>query len=70
MFCTTLGKETTKIGVSSAWHRTEKVAEATGLEPATLGVTSRYSNQLSYASVSQTKAVIGGLGRVVKGFGA
>lgn len=28
----------------------ENLAEATGLEPATLAVTRRYSNQLSYAS--------------------
>ena len=29
----------------------EKVAERTGLEPATPGVTGRYSNQLNYRSV-------------------
>ena len=29
----------------------EKVAERTGLEPATPGVTGRYSNQLNYHSV-------------------
>lgn len=28
----------------------EKVAERTGLEPATLGVTGRYSNRLNYRS--------------------
>ena len=29
----------------------KKVAERTGLEPATPGVTGRYSNQLNYRSV-------------------
>ena len=29
----------------------EKMAERTGLEPATPGVTGRYSNQLNYRSV-------------------
>ena len=31
------------------WHFAEEVARATGLEPATSGVTGRHSNQLSYA---------------------
>ena len=30
------------------WSKGEKVARLTGLEPATPGVTGRYSNQLSY----------------------
>ena len=32
--------------------REEKMAERTGLEPATPGVTGRYSNQLNYRSAS------------------
>ena len=31
----------------------EKLAEWTGLEPATLGVTGRYSNQLNYHSKTE-----------------
>ena len=32
------------------WVRERRLAEWTGLEPATLGVTGRYSNQLNYHS--------------------
>ena len=32
-------------------HNKKEVAERTGLEPATPGVTGRYSNQLNYRSV-------------------
>ncbi len=35
-----------------------KLAERTGLEPATLGVTGRYSNQLNYRSVYSIMLVI------------
>ncbi len=34
------------------------LAERTGLEPATLGVTGRYSNQLNYRSVYSIMLVI------------
>ena len=38
-------------GAELLWGNTkEKVAERTGLEPATPGVTGRYSNQLNYRS--------------------
>ena len=33
-----------------AWKGSDSVAEWTGLEPATPGVTGRYSNQLNYHS--------------------
>ncbi len=36
----------------------KKVAERTGLEPATLGVTGRYSNQLNYRSIYNIMLVI------------
>ncbi len=43
----------------------EKLAEWTGLEPATLGVTGRYSNQLNYHSKPQRHdapfGVVGGV---------
>ena len=32
--------------------KTRKMAERTGLEPATTGVTGRYSNQLNYHSIN------------------
>ncbi|CDH44386.1 hypothetical protein BN874_1620045 [Candidatus Contendobacter odensis Run_B_J11] len=32
------------------WRHPEHLAERTGLEPATPGVTGRYSNQLNYRS--------------------
>ncbi len=35
----------------------ELLAEWTGLEPATPGVTGRYSNQLNYHSMLETKGV-------------
>jgi hypothetical protein len=40
------------------------LAERTGLEPATPGVTGRYSNQLNYrsAAVSRPKDLVGGDG--------
>ena len=42
-----------KRGASSApWDFTEKLAERTGLEPATPCVTGTYSNQLNYRSES------------------
>jgi hypothetical protein len=41
-----------------------EVAERTGLEPATPGVTGRYSNQLNYRSVALC-TLPGVLGRVV-----
>ncbi len=37
----------------------KKVARLTGLEPATPGVTGRYSNQLSYNRACATGIVIG-----------
>ena len=43
-------KNTTKGGI------TEEVAERTGLEPATPGVTGRYSNQLNYRSTLSFKS--------------
>ena len=36
------------------WRHPEHLAERTGLEPATPGVTGRYSNQLNYRSDTQT----------------
>lgn len=39
----------------------EELAEWTGLEPATLGVTGRYSNQLNYHSVVFQRFVQGNL---------
>ena len=36
-----------------------KVARVTGLEPATLGVTGRYSNQLSYTRALRCSAPLG-----------
>ena len=35
------------------WVRERRLAEWTGLEPATLGVTGRYSNQLNYHSKTE-----------------
>src|SRR6266566_2735751 len=40
----------TRPGSESVGHQNEEMAERTGLEPATPGVTSRYSNQLNYRS--------------------
>ena len=37
------------------------MARATGLEPATSGVTGRHSNQLSYARAARCQNSIGGL---------
>src|SRR5690554_8036027 len=37
--------------------REEKMAERTGLEPATPGVTGRYSNQLNYRSALSIKSL-------------
>jgi hypothetical protein len=37
----------------------EKMAERTGLEPATPGVTGRYSNQLNYRSALETYRMSG-----------
>ena len=37
----------------------EKVARATGLEPATSGVTGRHSNRLSYARASDRRSGVG-----------
>ncbi len=37
------------------------MARATGLEPATSGVTGRHSNQLSYARAARRQNGIGGL---------
>lgn len=50
----------------SSGHQKEEVARLTGLEPATPGVTGRYSNQLSY-----NRHLVSGLprrGRVLRGF--
>ena len=44
-----------QVGVISAL-RSEDLAEWTGLEPATPGVTGRYSNQLNYRSAAATAA--------------
>jgi hypothetical protein len=38
---------------SSKPERSRSMAERTGLEPATPGVTGRYSNQLNYRSVEK-----------------
>ena len=38
------------------------MAEWTGLEPATTGVTGRYSNQLNYHSFPRTETVVGAEG--------
>ena len=35
-----------------------EMAERTGLEPATLGVTGRYSNQLNYRSALETQRTL------------
>jgi hypothetical protein len=40
------------------------LAERTGLEPATPGVTGRYSNQLNYRSNSSSKVLLVGAERV------
>ena len=37
----------------------EKMARATGLEPATSGVTGRHSNQLSYARAASRRPEVG-----------
>ena len=37
-------------------NKTKEVAERTGLEPATPGVTGRYSNQLNYRSAVESGA--------------
>ena len=44
--------EVTETLVRSTESGERKVARATGLEPATSGVTGRHSNQLSYARVA------------------
>ncbi len=42
------------------------MAERTGLEPATPGVTGRYSNQLNYRSAAElTPAILGQVNKVV-----
>ena len=47
------------------WVRERRLAEWTGLEPATLGVTGRYSNQLNYHSVDlQSLEVVVGAKRL------
>ena len=38
------------------------MAERTGLEPATPGVTGRYSNRLNYRSLNSLAAMVGGNG--------
>ena len=38
------------------------VADRTGLEPATSGVTGRHSNQLNYRSVKAKSLMVGGTG--------
>ena len=38
------------------------VADRTGLEPATSGVTGRHSNQLNYRSVKAKSLLVGGTG--------
>ena len=42
------------------WFAFQGLAEWTGLEPATPGVTGRYSNQLNYHSLSCTLSSAGG----------
>jgi hypothetical protein len=39
------------------WNLFKEMAERTGLEPATPGVTGRYSNQLNYRSAARTSIV-------------
>ena len=38
------------------------MADRTGLEPATSGVTGRHSNQLNYRSANETPCLVGGAG--------
>ena len=40
----------------------KKMADRTGLEPATSGVTGRHSNQLNYRSVKANSLMVGGTG--------
>ncbi len=50
------------LGVLSVSVPRSKVADRTGLEPATSGVTGRHSNQLNYRSAYALKKLVGGTG--------
>ena len=49
----TVANKKIAIGTKALGLKKEKLAEWTGLEPATLGVTGRYSNQLNYHSKTE-----------------
>jgi hypothetical protein len=57
------GASSPALGPGSPRQKFDQVAERTGLEPATPGVTGRYSNQLNYRSDSGGANPIGRLGR-------
>ncbi len=50
------------IGATRAGCAARRLAEWTGLEPATPGLTGRYSNQLNYHSGAEQRALVGAEG--------
>ena len=58
MYLTTKNKKT-PVKTEAYWML---MADRTGLEPATSGVTGRHSNQLNYRSVKAYSLMVGGTG--------